>query len=192
MYEAIRKHPRLVDLHSQRLIDEGFTTREKIDAMVADYRRALEEGGAVALNVISGLEPTAARDWAGVRKGDVNIIPGTAVDAERIQVLGDRILTLPEGFKLHSRVAKIVDSRRKMLAGEIPGDWGFAENLAYATLLDEGYRVRISGQDSERGTFFHRHAALHDQNTGEIYKPLKYLAEDQPRFEVINSTRIPW
>ena len=80
-----------------------------------------------------------------------------------------------------------MDSREKMLNGELPADWGFAENLAYATLLDDGYRVRLSGQDSERGTFFHRHAALHDQKTGEIYKPLKYLAEDQPRFEVINS-----
>ena len=187
MYHAIRKHPRLVDLHSQRLIDEGFTTREKVDEMIADYRRALDEGGAVALNVISGLEPATARDWAGLHDGDVNITPGTAVDADRIQQLGERMLTLPEGFKMHSRVARIMESRRKMLAGEIPGDWGFAENLAYATLLDDGYRIRLSGQDSERGTFFHRHAALHDQETGEIYKPLKFLAEDQPRFEVINS-----
>jgi len=187
MYDAIRKHPRLVDVHAQRLIDEGFTTREKVDEMISDYRRALEEGGAVALNVISGLEQTAARDWAGVRQGDVNITPDTAVEAERIQRLGKQLLTLPEGFKLHSRVAKIMDSRQKMLDGEVPSDWGFAENLAYATLLDDGYRIRLSGQDSERGTFFHRHAALHDQNTGEIYKPLKHLAEDQPRFEVINS-----
>jgi len=187
MYNLVRKHPRLVDLHAQRLIDEGFTTREKVDEMIADYRRALEEGGAVALNVISGLEPSAARDWAGVQQGDVNITPGTAVEAERIQSLGKRMLALPEGFKLHSRVEKIMDNRARMLAGEIPGDWGFAENLAYATLLDDGYRVRLSGQDSERGTFFHRHAALHDQNTGEIYKPLKFLADNQPRFEVINS-----
>ena len=187
MYDAIRKHPRLVDLHAQRLIDEGFTTREKVDEMIADYRRALEEGGAVALNVISGLEPMAARDWAGLHDGDVNITPDTAVEADRIQRLGKSILTLPDGFKLHSRVAKIIENRRKMLAGELPGDWGFAENLAYATLLDDGYRIRVSGQDSERGTFFHRHAALHDQNTGEIYKPHKFLAENQPRFEVINS-----
>jgi 2-oxoglutarate dehydrogenase E1 component len=187
MYDAVRKHPRIVDLHAQRLIDEGFTSREKIDEMIADYRRALDEGGAVALNVISGLEPTAARDWASVRNGDVNSTPGTAVEADRIQRLGERMLSLPDGFKLHSRVAKIIDNRVRMLAGEIPSDWGFAENLAYATLLDDGYRIRLSGQDSERGTFFHRHAALHDQNTGEIYKPLKNLADDQPRFEVINS-----
>ena len=187
MYAAIRKHPRLVELHTERLIAEGFTTREKIDEMIADYRRALEEGGAVALNVISGLEPATARDWAGLHEGDVNITTGTAVAADKIQQLGQSILTLPEGYKLHARVAKIMQGRQKMLDGEVAGDWGFAENLAYATLLDDGYNIRLSGQDSERGTFFHRHAALHDQNTGEIYKPLKHISEQQPRFEVINS-----
>jgi len=187
MYDAIRKHPRLADLHAERLIEEGFTTREKIDEMIADYRRALEEGGAVALNVISGLEPATARDWAGLHDGDVNITPGTAVAADKIQQLGQSILTLPEGFKLHARVARIMQGRQKMLDGEVAGDWGFAENLAYATLLDDGYNIRLSGQDSERGTFFHRHAALHHQDTGEIYKPLKHISEHQPRFEVINS-----
>ncbi len=187
MYAKVRKHPRLVELHTQRLIDEGFTTREKVDQMIADYRRALEEGGAVALNVISGLEATTARDWARLHDGDVNSTPGTAVDPDRLRHIGERMLTLPDGFKVHSRVDKILTNRQKMLAGEIGADWGFAENLAYAALLDNGYRVRLSGQDSERGTFFHRHAAIHDQETGEIYKPLKYLKEDQPRFEVINS-----
>ena len=187
MYAAIRKHPRLVELHTERLIKEGFTTQEKVDEMIADYRRAVDEGGAVALNVISGLEPTTARDWAGLQDGDVNLTSGTAVTAEKIQQLGQQILTLPEGYKLHPRVAKIMGNRQKMLDGELAGDWGFAENLAYATLLDDGYNIRLSGQDSERGTFFHRHAALHDQNTGEIYKPLKHLSEHQPRFEVINS-----
>ena len=187
MYAAIRKHPRLVELHTGRLVDEGFTTQEKVDEMIADYRRALEEGGAVALNVISGLEPTTARDWAGLQAGDVNLTPGTAVTAEKIKRLGQQMLTLPEGYKLHPRVAKIMENRQKMIDGELAGDWGFAENLAYATLLDDGYNIRLSGQDSERGTFFHRHAALHDQNTGEIYKPLKNLSAQQPRFEVINS-----
>ena len=187
MYDAIRKHPRLAELHAERLIKEGFTTQEKVDEMIADYRRALDEGGAVALNVISGLEPSAARDWAGLQDGDVNITTGTGVEADKIQQLGQSILTLPEDFKLHPRVAKIMGNRQKMLDGEVQGDWGFAENLAYATILDDGYSIRLSGQDSERGTFFHRHAALHEQKTGQIYKPLKYLSPDQPRFEVINS-----
>jgi len=94
---------------------------------------------------------------------------------------------LPEGYQLHHRVKKIMDNRQKMLDGEIFCDWGFAETMSYACLLEENYSVRLSGQDCERGTFFHRHAALHHQSTGEVYKPLKHLKEDQPRFEVINS-----
>jgi 2-oxoglutarate dehydrogenase E1 component len=187
MYEAIRNHPRLVDLHSQRLIDQGFTTRETVDAMVADYRKAVEQGGGVALNVISGLEPLSARDWAGLDAGDINVNRDTQTSAETIQRLGQKMMTLPEGFQLHHRVKKIMDNRQKMLDGEVYCDWGFAETMAYACLLDKNYSIRLSGQDSERGTFFHRHAALHDQNTGEIYKPLKHLDDNQPRFEVINS-----
>jgi len=187
MYEAIRNHPRLVDLHSQRLIDEGFTTRETVDQMISDYRKAVEQGGGVALNVISGLEQLSARDWAGLDTGDINLTENTRVSADTVQRLGKKLMTLPEGYQLHHRVKKIMDNRQKMLDGEIFCDWGFAETMSYACLLNENYSVRLSGQDCERGTFFHRHAALHHQNTGEVYKPLKHLKEDQPRFEVINS-----
>ncbi len=187
MYEAIRNHPRLVDLHSQRLIDQGFTTRETVDTMIADYRKAVEQGGGVALNVVSGLEPQSAREWAGLDSGDINVSLDTQASAETIQRLGNKIMTLPDGYQLHHRVKKIMENRQKMLDGEIYCDWGFAENMAYACLLDKKYSIRLSGQDCERGTFFHRHAALHDQNTGEVYKPLKHLAHEQARFEVINS-----
>ncbi|MCZ6470890.1 MAG: 2-oxoglutarate dehydrogenase E1 component [Gammaproteobacteria bacterium] len=187
MYEAIRNHPRLVDLHSQRLIDQGFTTRETVDTMIADYRKAVEQGGGVALNVISGLEPLSARDWAGLDAGDINVNLDTQVSAETIQRLGTKMMSLPDGFQLHHRVKKIVENRQKMLDGEIYCDWGFAEIMAYACLLDKNYSIRLSGQDCERGTFFHRHAALHHQDTGEVYKPLKHLDDNQPRFEVINS-----
>jgi 2-oxoglutarate dehydrogenase E1 component len=187
MYEAIRNHPRLVDLHSQRLIDQGFTTRETVDEMIADYRKAVEQGGGVALNVISGLEPLAARHWAGLADGDINRTEDTQVSADTVKRLGEKLMTLPEGFQLHHRVKKIMESRQKMLNEETFCDWGFAETMAYATLLEDGYSVRLSGQDCERGTFFHRHAALHHQSTGEVYKPLKHLRDDQPRFEVINS-----
>jgi 2-oxoglutarate dehydrogenase E1 component len=187
MYEAIRNHPRLVDLHSQRLIDEGFTTRETVDQMISDYRKAVEQGGGVALNVISGLEPLSARDWAGLDAGDLNQTDNTQVSADTVQRLGKQLMTLPEGFQLHHRVKKIIDNRQKMLDGEIFCDWGFAETMSYACLLEDNYSVRLSGQDCERGTFFHRHAALHHQSTGEVYKPLKHLKQDQPRFEVINS-----
>jgi 2-oxoglutarate dehydrogenase E1 component len=97
------------------------------------------------------------------------------------------INTVPEGMELHSRVTRIYQDRQKMAAGEIPGDWGFAENLAYATLLDAGNRLRLVGQDSGRGTFFHRHAVLHDQKTGEDVLPLRQLVDNPEDATIIDS-----
>jgi 2-oxoglutarate dehydrogenase E1 component len=97
------------------------------------------------------------------------------------------MLRVPEGFELHPQVVKIFDGRRKMAAGALPVDWGFAENLAYASLLKDGYGVRLSGQDSGRGTFFHRHAVVYHHKTGEAYVPLRNLFDEQPNFLVINS-----
>ena len=113
MYAAIRKHPRVVEVHARRLIEEGFTTQEKVDEMIADYRRALEEGGAVALNVISGLERRTARDWAGLQDGDVNITPGTAVSAEKGSATGTAdikpargLQAAPQGCQNHGKPAE--------------------------------------------------------------------------------------
>jgi 2-oxoglutarate dehydrogenase E1 component len=106
---------------------------------------------------------------------------------KRLKALGARLVATPEGHVMHPRVQQVITNRAKMIAGELPLDWGCAESLAYASLLEDGYAVRISGQDSGRGTFFHRHAVLHDQNTGAAHVPLKHIAERQPRFEVIDS-----
>src|SRR5581483_3123510 len=105
----------------------------------------------------------------------------------RLRALGEGLTTYPEGFSLHPRVAQIIANRRKMLAGEQPLDWGCAETLAYAALIEQGHGVRISGQDSGRGTFFHRHAVLHDQNSDRTYIPLQHLSEHQPRVQIIDS-----
>ncbi len=188
MYAAIRNHPRLVERHAQRLIDEGVVDRSTVDTMISDYRRALEQGGTVALNTISGLEQENRRSWERFPHADINNIPETAVDMEHLKTVGKILMELPEGFELHHRVKKIMDARQKMLDEEIFCDWGFAETMAYGTLLDEGYSVRLSGQDSERGTFFHRHAVLHDQTAnGGIHVPLKQLQTSKSRIEVINS-----
>lgn len=188
MYAAIRNHPRLVERHAQRLIDEGVVDRKTVDTMIGDYRRALEQGGTVALNTISGLEQENRRSWEAFVHGDINNIPDTGVDMAQLKEVGKTLLELPEGFELHHRVKKIMDARQKMLDEEIFCDWGFAETMAYGTLLDEGYSVRLSGQDSERGTFFHRHAVLHDQTAdGGIHIPLKKLQTSKSRIEVINS-----
>ena len=106
---------------------------------------------------------------------------------DTLKALAAKITTVPDTVSLHARVAKIYDDRRKMAAGEIAGDWGFAENLAYATLLDAGHRLRLVGQDSGRGTFFHRHAVLHDQNNGEDYIPLRQLVKNPEDATIIDS-----
>src|SRR5699024_10174197 len=110
-----------------------------------------------------------------------------AVDVARIKDLTEKMHELPEGVTLHPRVQRIHDNRYKMGSGALEMDWGFAETMAYATLLEEGYPVRISGQDSGRGTFFHRHAVYHNQNDGSSYVPLAHIADDQARFTVIDS-----
>ena len=131
-------------------------------------------------------------NWAPFRRGipwDIEV--NTAVPLQRIQQLAVTLTTVPLNFTLHDRVKKIIEDRIAMARAEVPLDWGMAENLAYATLLTEGYPVRLSGQDTRRGTFFHRHATWHDQNRVEwhegAYTPLQHLAPDQADFVVIDS-----
>jgi len=187
MYAAIRNHPRIVERHSNRLVDEGVVSREDVEQMIADYREALDQGGAVALNTISVLQPSHRRLWEKYSAPYIQHDLATGVDLETLQKLSARLLDYPEHFELHHRVKKIMDLRAKMASGERSIDWGFAELMSYASLLHQGHPVRLSGQDSERGTFFHRHAMLHNQRDGETYLPLKKMWPGQPRFEVINS-----
>lgn len=106
---------------------------------------------------------------------------------ERLQNLADKISYVPESHKLHSRVAKIYNDRVAMAKGEKLMDWGFAETLAYASILEDKQRVRITGQDSGRGTFFHRHAVLHNQNDATTYLPLRHVAEEQGPIDITDS-----
>jgi 2-oxoglutarate dehydrogenase E1 component len=126
-------------------------------------------------------------DWNKYRQVDWTEQVQTSVQPARLAALGERILAVPPGFTLHPRVAQVMANRAKMLAAELPLDWGCAETLAYAALLEDGFSVRLSGQDSGRGTFFHRHAVLHDQASDSTYVPLQHIREHQPRFEVIDS-----
>ncbi len=188
MYDAIRNHPRLVEKHAQALIDEGVVDRQTVDTMIGDYRRALEQSGTVALNAISGLEEQNRSNWERFLENDFTVLPDTTVKMESIKEMGKELLKLPDGFQLHHRVKKIMDARQQMLDEDIFCDWGFAETMAYASLLKEGHSIRLSGQDSERGTFFHRHAVLHNQTEKSgIHVPLKQLQTGSARFEVINS-----
>ncbi len=191
MYRYIRQHPGTRTVYADRLTAEGVIAPGEADELVAEYRRAMDEGRNSIQPAIEKInKPTS--NWAALkRKTPWNAPVDTTVPLARLQQLAVPLTTVPEGFVLQSRVQKIVEDRVAMARGEIPLDWGMAENLAYATLLTEGYPVRLSGQDAGRGTFFHRHATWHDQNRvvwyEGAYTPLQHLESTQSDFAVIDS-----
>ena len=187
MYQAIRNHPRLTRVYSERLIRDGVITAEDFDAIFKQYHAALDEGATVARNLIVDGDGKYARGWAPYVGGEWTTPVTMAVPKKMLTELTQKLLQMPEGFDLHPQVAKIMEARRAMAQGEHALDWGYAEIMAYATLLRDGYPVRLSGQDSGRGTFFHRHAVLHNQKEAGSYIPLQHLFEGQPRFDVIDS-----
>ncbi|MDP2029169.1 MAG: 2-oxoglutarate dehydrogenase E1 component [Thiobacillus sp.] len=190
MYRRIQAHPSTRTLYAQRLVDEGVLTQTRADDMVDRCRDRLEQGGSLNPPAQSDFDQVFGIDWARFSGQQESEVP-TAIAAERLDFLGERITTLQHEIELHSRVQKVLDDRRRMRAGELPVDWGYAENLAYASLLDSGYNVRVSGQDSARGTFFHRHAVWHDQKRERrqsgVYIPLEHLHDRQGNFTIIDS-----
>ncbi|MGH6636760.1 MAG: 2-oxoglutarate dehydrogenase E1 component [Gammaproteobacteria bacterium] len=187
MYQRIRQRPGIQKLYSESLIREGVVSASEVHAMEEDYLAALERGQAVVKEAPDEVTDEYRIDFDPFKGTDWRALSATSLERERVQHLGERFTSLPEGFTLHPSVSRIIENRRAMGRGEHPLDWGFAETLAYASLVEEGHPVRISGQDSARGTFFHRHAVLHDSANGNTYLPLQHIAEDQAQFLVINS-----
>jgi len=187
MYKIIRNRPTTRQLYAEQLANAGVLTKADTDSMVIDYRDALDEGRMVAQGIVP-LQPSKfSVDWTPYLDKEWTDDGDTSVDGTRLRALADTLLDLPDGVELHPRVARIYADRRKMAAGAAPIDWGFGETMAYASLLTEGYPVRLSGQDVGRGTFFHRHAVLHNQHDGTNHIPLQHLADDQAHFIVIDS-----
>jgi 2-oxoglutarate dehydrogenase E1 component len=187
MYRVIRQHPTARRLYADALIAAGVLTEADTQAMLEQYRTGLDEGRPQARASLGMIGNKYTVDWSAYSQIDWNERVSTGVELARVRALGERITSYPEGFTLHPRVAQLVANRKKMLAGELPLDWGCAETLAYAALVQDGFGVRICGQDSGRGTFFHRHAVLHDQNTDAVWIPLQHIAAPQPRVQVIDS-----
>ncbi|HSJ80569.1 MAG TPA: 2-oxoglutarate dehydrogenase E1 component, partial [Thiobacillus sp.] len=186
----IQAHPSTRTLYAQRLVDEGVLTQGQADDLVDDCRERLEHGESLSPPALSDFKQTFGTHWERFKRTPISEVP-TAVPAGRLDFLGERITTLQHEIELHSRVQKVLDGRRRMRAGELPLDWGYAENLAYASLLDAGHNVRLSGQDSARGTFFHRHAVWHDQKRERrqsgVYVPLEHIHNQQGDFTIIDS-----
>jgi 2-oxoglutarate dehydrogenase E1 component len=187
MYKKIRGHGTVAEIYAAELERAGVVQEGQFKALVAEYRAALQQGQQVATGIVCPLVDRKPRVFAEIRANHWTTPADTTVAMADVRRLGGRLCALPEDFELHPRVAKIVEDRRMMAAGAMPVDWGFAENLAYASLVDAGHPVRLSGQDTGRGTFFHRHAVFLNQRNGDEYVPLQHVSDRQAHFTVINS-----
>ncbi len=187
MYKKIKAHRTVRQVYADQLLQEGVVTTTQVDKLISDSRERLDRGEVVARQVLTGVRNKYQVDWSPYKDVPWTYPVDTAVSTDVLRKIAEQLHKVPAGFELHPRVARILQDRRKMAAGGHPIDWGFAETLAYATLLQNGYSVRLSGQDSARGTFFHRHAVLHSQKDGSNYIPLRQLKNGKADFLVIDS-----
>ena len=186
MYSTIKKHlsPRV--LYANKLIEAGIIDDKQPSIMQYNYRNLLDEGKPVPKLSLGMIGDDFTSDWSSYKQKDLTKKFKTGVPKKDIKRLSNIITTLPESLQLHGRVKKIMDSRQAMAVGELEMDWGFAETMAYATLIDQGYKCRITGQDTARGTFFHRHAVLYNQKNKEKFVPLHDVKEASS-FRIIDS-----
>jgi 2-oxoglutarate dehydrogenase E1 component len=191
MYKKISQHPGTRKLYADKLVAQGVVAEDEPDQMIKKYRETLDTGQQTVSPVLSNFKSKFAIDWAPFLNSKWTDHADTHVPLSELKRLSERVTSVPEGFKLHPTVARVMESRRQMAEGKVPVDWGMAETLAYASLLSNGYDVRLSGQDMGRGTFAHRHAVLHDQERERwdegSYTPLQHIGKDQGDFVVIDS-----
>ncbi len=191
MYKRIAQHPGTRQLYADKLVGEGVLPGDGPEGMIQSYREHLDRGELLYNPVIAGYTTPMMIDWTPFLPKKYIQNCDTTVPVREIKRLAERLASVPPSFSLHSRVKKIVDDRRLMGQGSLPVDWGMAENLAYASLLVSGYGIRLTGEDVARSTFFHRHAALHDQKREHwdegTYYPLANLQEKQASFQCFDS-----
>lgn len=187
MYRAIRKHKTTRTIYAEKLVSEGVISQKDADKMMDDYRAALDRGDHVASGLVSEPDSSLFVDWAPYIGHDWKTPADTGYPLKELQEVGYKMCEIPDGVVVQKQVAKIHDDRRKMAAGALPINWGMAEMLAYATLLKQGFRLRITGQDVRRGTFSHRHAVINSQKDGSTYYPLSNLLPGQPDFDIYDS-----
>ncbi|MGB8337346.1 MAG: 2-oxoglutarate dehydrogenase E1 component [Burkholderiales bacterium] len=191
MYKKIAQHPGTRKLYADRLAAEKVIGEKEADEMVTGYRAAMDAGQNPNKAILHGQTPPFQVDWGPYTNVDWKRSAKTAVPLKELKRLAEKLTTMPADFKLHSTVERMLVARRQMGEGALSLDWGMAENLAYASLINDGFSVRLSGQDCGRGTFSHRHAVFHDQNRERwdagAYLPLQHIKENQPQFLVIDS-----
>jgi 2-oxoglutarate dehydrogenase E1 component len=190
MYKAIAAHPTTLEIYGKKLVGEGIVTDGEVEKMKADWRRRLDAELEAAQSYRANKADWLDGRWAGFKTGGDGDDPRrgqTGVAIATLKDIGEKITTLPPDFHLHRTLNRFLDNRRKAIETGANIDWATGEALAFSSLLLEGHRVRLSGQDSERGTFSQRHSVLIDQETEQRYTPFNHLADGQGRFEVINS-----
>ena len=187
MYQKIRDQKTTRDLYAAKLIGEGVLTEEEDQRLVDLYRESLDRGEPLVSGLVSEPNKSLFVDWSPYLGHEWTLQADTRMDIHQLQALGQDTNVAPDNYPLQRQVSRILEDRRKMAAGAMAMNWGFAENLAYATLLQEGYPIRLTGQDVGRGTFSHRHAVLHNQKEGSAYVPLQHIGEDQAEFVIYDS-----
>ncbi len=187
MYATIKKHVSTRDLYAERLIAEDVLTKDEDDALMERYRESLDRGEPMVAQLV--MEPNTGLfvDWKPYLGHSWDIDCDTTVELSHLRAMAEGMGQIPEGLAVQRQVKKLIEDRNKMAAGALEVNWGFAENMAYATLLAEGYPVRMTGQDVGRGTFSHRHAVLHAQNKDHAHIPLQHLSDEQAEFDIYDS-----
>ena len=186
MYQQIRQHPTTRTIYAQTLANNGVVSIEESDSWVANFRDRLDRGETVAPDVVSEPDRSMFVDWKPFLGHDWDTPGETSVPVARLQELMQRVSTVPTGIRLHKQVDGIYVDRRRMAAGGQSVNWGFGEMAAYATLMDQKFNIRITGQDVGVGTFSHRHACLYCQKTGEQVIPM-HLAFEDAKFDIYDS-----
>ncbi|WP_227429021.1 2-oxoglutarate dehydrogenase E1 component [Psychrobacter sp. I-STPA6b] len=187
MYAVIKKQPTTRAIYAKKLIEAGVIDADKEKQLEDIYRESLDKGEYVANSLVREPNEELYVDWTPYLGHELKDDWDTGVDIEKLKAYGQRMAELPEGFKLQRQVQKVVEQRLAMQTGEEPLNWGAAETLAYASLVEEDYLVRITGEDVGRGTFSHRHSELYNMNDGSMYVPLAHLSDTQARFATYNS-----
>ena len=187
MYQKIKDQKTTRQLYAKALVDSNVVTEEIGSQMEDEYRDALDSGLHVVKSLVKEPNEELFVDWTPHVGHEWTAHADTQYDLKELQELAVKMQEVPEGFVVQRQVSKILDDRRKMAAGALTINWGFAETLAYGTLLAKGHQVRFTGQDVGRGTFSHRHAVLHNQKDSTTYCSLQNIAEDQPRCDIYDS-----
>ncbi len=188
MYDTIKKHPTTATLYQDKLKADSDVADEDVDFIItgsrsglaASFDRAKEKNVQMQADTMRG-------NWADFSMESLDSEPQTKLLAEQLDRVCDALTGWPSDFTPHPKLKRLFENRKKMIAGEIPIDWGFAEALAFGSILENGYNIRLSGQDAKRGTFSHRHCALNDIQNGSEYLPLNHISDGQGGFEVVNS-----